>query len=380
MTSGDTLREFVAELGLVDHHCHGIVREIERTSFANLASESPWPLPNGADVFDSPTGLGIRAHCARSFGLEPNPPATDYLDARLALGSRDAAQELLSATGIDTYIVDTGHRSDDVTSPGELAQITDAEGYEVIRLEPLAEQVARTGVGAAGFMSQFREQLIDLGRQAVGFKSIIAYRYGLDFDPDRPSEREVTAASDEWLKASDGGREGRLDHPVLLRALLWEAVELQKPIQVHVGWGDDDVVLHRCDPSHMTEFLRRTVDSGAKFTLLHCYPFIREGGFLSHVYPHVYFDTGAAVGWSGPSALTMLRHSVELAPFSKMLFSTDAFGLPELFLTGTELWRLGMTRIFSEWIADGVLADADARRYLRMIASENANTLYALDA
>jgi len=68
-----------------------------------------------------------------------------------------------------------------------------------------------------------------------------------------------------------------------------------------------------------------------------------------------------------------------MAPFSKVLFSSDAFGLPELYFGGALLWRRAVGRILGEWVADDAMGAADAERYLRMIAGDNARRAYRLD-
>jgi predicted TIM-barrel fold metal-dependent hydrolase len=57
--------------------------------------------------------------------------------------------------------------------------------------------------------------------------------------------------------------------------------------------------------------------------MLHCYPYRRQAGYLAQVYPHVRFDTGSAVSHSGLGSLQLVRESLEVAPFDKVLFSTD---------------------------------------------------------
>jgi hypothetical protein len=167
---------------------------------------------------------------------------------------------------------------------------------------------------------------------------------------------------------------------VLLRAVLWAGVELGKPLQFHVGYGDSDIVLHRCDPTKMTGFLHATASSGGPVMLLHCYPFIREAGYLAQVYPHVYLDTGAAVHFTGASSRALIAHSLEVAPFAKILFSSDAFGLAELYYLGALLWRRGIGAIFSEWVGRDEISGADAARYLHAIAHGNAERVYGVSA
>jgi hypothetical protein len=112
--------------------------------------------------------------------------------------------------------------------------------------------------------------------------------------------------------------------------------------------------------------------------LLHCYPFIREAGFLAQVYPQVWVDNGAAVNYTGPSSITLMRHLVEMAPFSKVLFSSDAFGLPELYYNGTLLWRRGLAAILTEWVDANLVSSSDAVRYMDMMGRTNALRAYRI--
>ncbi|WP_344871010.1 amidohydrolase family protein [Allokutzneria multivorans] len=369
------LLDVLAQAPAVDHHCHGIVKdEVSAQSFQKLATESDLPQGPGGDVFDSPVGVAIRAECAPLLDLPRHVDAESYLSRRAELGQREVTRRLLAAANISTYLVDTGFCADEITSPDELAAVSGTQGFEIARLESLAERLAAEGVGAQGFYDAFRAELESALRTAVGVKSIIAYRHGFDFDPARPTEAEIRSAAGAWLSSP----ERRLSDPVLLRALLWAAVDAGKPIQMHVGFGDSDIVLHRCDPTHMTEFLRATVTTGTPIMLLHNYPFVREAGYLAHVYPHVYLDTGLAAGFSGASATSIVRESLEIAPFTKVLFSTDAYGLPELYLVGALRHRLALARVFGEWLEADAIGEADARRYLRLLMGGNAQRAYGL--
>lgn len=367
------------ELPLIDHHCHGLVRgDLDRDAFELLATESDWAQPRGQTVFDSPVGVTVRAECAPVLGLDRHCTDTDYWAARSRLGQHGAAELLMPRTGIDTFIIDTGFRSTAILSPQETAALAAAgtESHEVVRLESTAESIAsRTSPGT--FADDFRDELTLRQAGAIGFKSIMAYRHGLDFDASPPDASAVRQAAAEWLQRTDPANP-RLDHPVLLRHLLWTAVEFAKPIQFHVGYGDSDIDLHRCDPTQMTDFIRRTVGTGVQIMLLHCYPFVREAGFLAQVYPHVWLDTGAALNYTGPSSTTLIRHALELAPFSKVLFSSDAFGLPELYYCGALLWRRGLAEVLDGWVSRDQISQTDALRYVTMMGRSNAQRAYGL--
>jgi predicted TIM-barrel fold metal-dependent hydrolase len=138
--------------------------------------------------------------------------------------------------------------------------------------------------------------------------------------------------------------------------------------------------MHRNDPSKMTGFLHATMDTGTSVMLLHCYPFIREAGYLAEVYPHVYFDTGAILHYTGSSCRALIAQSLELAPFAKLVFSSDAFGLPELYHLGALLWRRGIGAIMSGWVERDEISGQDAARYLHAIAHGNVERVYGLGA
>ncbi len=372
------IREALDNTTLVDHHCHGLMRsDLSRADFELLATESDWPEPAGQTIFDSPFGITVRAEVSPLLGLERHASAEDYWQARSTLGQQALGDLLMPKTGIDTLIIDSGFRSTNILNLDEMTAVSGATSYEIVRLESVAESIV-TSSTAATFSEVFRTELTSRASSAIGFKSIMAYRFGLDFNPDQPTDQEVTQAAGEWLDEIERTGKVRLSHPVLLRFILWTAVGFGKPIQFHIGYGDSDINLHRCDPTQMTEFIRRTVDTGVQITLLHCYPFIREAGFLAQVYPHVWLDTGAILNYTGPSSVRLVRDSLELSPLSKVLFSSDAFGLPELYYCGTLVWRRGTADVLEQWLERDFIGQRDALRYVDMMARTNALRCYDL--
>ena len=258
-----------------------------------------------------------------------------------------------------------------------MAAASGAATAEIVRLESVAEEVAGSGVAAGDFADRLASTMDERSRNAVGLKSVIAYRYGLDFDPAPPSVDEVRRAAGQWLRRRDRG-ELRLTDPVLLRHLLWVGVGHGLPLQFHVGYGDPDLTLHRCDPSLMTEFLRRVQDRQVPVLLLHCYPYHRTAGYLAHVFPHVYFDVGLAVNYTGARCRAIVAESLEVAPFGKVLFSSDAWGPAELHYLGAVLWRRAMAAVLGEWWESGEWSETDAVRVAQMVGAGNATRVYRL--
>ncbi|WP_055586351.1 amidohydrolase family protein [Streptacidiphilus griseoplanus] len=371
---------------LVDHHCHSVFGgDLSPAAFAGLLTESDRPPAPGTDYLDTQLGFAVRRHCAPLLDLEPHCPPEEYLARRRALGPAEATRRLLRAAGLRTLLVDTGL----VEAPGagpllslpELASAAAAEVHQVVRLETVAEGVAQGWVSARSYGDDCATALAEAVRDAgaVAVKSVLAYRHGLDLEPEPPTETEVARAAGEWLEHHDQhGGPPRLVHPVLLRHLLWTAVELGLPIQLHTGFGDPDLTLHRADPSLLTGFVRAVEPHGVPLVLLHGYPYHRQAAYLAAVHPHVYADVGLALSHSGARAGAVLAEVLEVVPFGKVLFSTDAYGLPELYPVGAALFRSALGGLLDGWTADGSWSAADADRVAVLIGGANARRLYGL--
>jgi predicted TIM-barrel fold metal-dependent hydrolase len=370
------LTEAIAGLPLVDAHCHALPdAPVDARTFGVWLTEAD-RFPTGVDPWDTAVGFAVRRWCAPVLGLPPDLSPDEYLEARAAMGIDDVARRLMGAARLSWLLIDTGYPEG--AEPAVTADAAGAQWREVVRLESVAQRVAASGVGPGGFAAAFVEELASAAQNAVAVKSILAYRHGFDIDPTRPADREVTEAAGEWLERRDPGRGPRLDHPVLLRFVLWSGLDLGLPLQVHAGFGDRDLDLARSDAALLQPFLAATEPAGVPIVLLHCYPYHRQAAWLAHVYPHVYVDVGLTVGQVGARADSVLAEFCELAPFGKLLFSTDGCRLPELYLVGAAQFRHSFGRLLEHWVGDGAVPAADAERVARLVAGDNARRVYGL--
>jgi uncharacterized protein len=92
----------------------------------------------------------------------------------------------------------------------------------------------------------------------------------------------------------------------------------------------------------------------------------------------VYADLGLTLNHVGARAAAVLAETLELAPFGKVLYSSDAYGLPELVYLGARLWRNAVIEVLGDWVTGGHWSEQDAVRVARMIGSENSTRLYGL--
>jgi len=327
-------------------------------------------------VFDSQAGFMFRRLCPPVLGLPPHAELPDYVSRRAELGATEVNKRFLSLAGLSCLCVDTGFTPEPVTSPAELGDLAGATAHEIVRLERVAEDVVAAGVGAAGFADAVRSALVTRTATAVGVKSIAAYRTGLDLRAERPSDFEVTAAAGRWLAASTGPP--RLADETLQRFLIWCGVDLRLPVQFHAGYGDSDVDLHRCNPLLLTPLLRAIQPAGVPVMLLHNYPYHREAGYLAQVFPHVYVDAGLATHNLGARAPALLAEVLELAPYGKFLYSSDAFGLPELYYLGAAVFRSALSSFLRSGLDEDLYSERTVVRLTRMLCADNAKRAYQL--
>ncbi|MFJ8944382.1 amidohydrolase family protein [Streptomyces sp. NPDC102395] len=368
------VHEALAALALVDHHCHGVVAgPLDRAGFEELLTEGDrWP---GSSSFDTPAGVAVRRYCAPLLDLDRHAPPEEYLARRAELGPREVNRRFLTAAGTGRFFVDTGFDADRLIPPAELAALAGASAHEVVRLETVAEAVAARGVDAGGYADAFRAAALDAVRApgVVAVKSVAAYRTGFDLDPARPSDAEVTRAARTWLSAG-----GRLRDPVLVRHVLWTAVDLGLPLQLHTGFGDRDIRLHRADPALLTDWLH-LIAGTIPVLLLHCWPYQRQAAFLAAVFEQVYLDVGLTLHHVGPvRARAVLEEALEITPFRKLLYSSDAYGVAEFHALGALAFRRGLGDLLQDRVDAGELSLADALRLARWAGADNALGVYRL--
>jgi predicted TIM-barrel fold metal-dependent hydrolase len=356
---------------LVDHHCHGILTaDLDRPAFEGLMNEAVRAAPLGTTLFDSTLGWAIRRHCATVLDLEPMVSAEDYLARRAELGGAEASRRFMVRARISTLLVDTGLGPDDLTPMTELASLAGGTAREVVRLERVAEQVL--AVGSVDFAGEVEQRLRTArAAGAAGAKSIAAYRVGLELPGTKPS-------ADELARAVAGVDSTRLVDPTVSGWLAHTAIELGLPLQFHVGYGDSDLDLLACDPLRLTAFLRATEEHGVPVLLLHNWPYHRQAAYLTQVFDHVFMDLGLTTHNTGALSTGVLRETLELVPFGKLLFSSDAYGLAELYHLGALLFRRAMSTVLGELVTAGETSAEDAAYVARLVGRENARRAYAL--
>ncbi|MDT5116182.1 MAG: uncharacterized protein QOE30_1921 [Mycobacterium sp.] len=321
MADSSALAHHIGEVALIDHHVHGCwLHPGDRQRFENALNEANTE-PLADSGFDSQLGFAVRAHCGAILDLPKHVDPQTYWERRSEFTESELAQLFLSAAGVSDWLVDTGIGANDTADVSELSALSGNRAHEVVRLEQVAEQAAQA---PGDYASAFEAILHERAAAAVGTKSILAYRGGFDGDLTEPHASEVAEAAGRWRDR--GGI--RLQDRVLLRFGLHQGLRLGKPLQIHVGFGDRDCDLHKANPLYLLDFLRQSGDT--PIVLLHCYPYEREAGYLAQAFNNVYLDGGLSINYLGARAPAFIARLLEMAPFRKILYSSDGFGPAEL--------------------------------------------------
>jgi len=150
------------------------------------------------------------------------------------------------------------------------------------------------------------------------------------------------------------------------------------PIQFHTGLGDPDLDLTKVDPAAL-RLLFSEQFRAAPIVLLHTgYPYVRSLAYLAAMFPNVYADMGEATLFAAGEATEIVRELIGLAPASKILFSTDASLVPELYWVGQRLGRRALGRVLDEHVADGAIDERTAIDWAERMLWRNSERVYSL--
>ena len=369
----------LSEIPAIDQHAHNLLRP-------EAAMHYPY-----ASAFSEGSDPEIRNHHAkytlcyrrslRELGLLLNckPTEADIISQRQAMGLDTLTQRCFEASNLSGILLDDGFLPDTILSAQWHQQFVPVQ--RLLRLERLAEMLWTQHDHFDDFVHHFRQAIVDQPADVVGLKSIAAYRSGLAI---QPVNEQAAAQRFKERRTIDGDWLLRLDDKILIDFLLYQALaiaaERRLPIQFHTGFGDPDLDLSLANPLHLRDVLEEPYFQEVPIVLLHAaYPFCREAAYLASVYPQVYVDYGLAVPFLSVSGMKKtLQMLLELAPTSKLLFSSDAHFIPELYYLGAKWGRQALGLVLEQAHRDGDLSIQEADQIAVDILRGNAAQLYQL--
>ena len=408
----DALKDIIRTCPIIDNHAHNLLRydKLETYSLLTATTEA-----QGKALLDTPRSLShLRAvkQLRELYGCPKDTTWDDLMEKRREL--LEADPDLLTTRcleGIHAILIDDGINDEDTVYPYDWHdQFVSTPTRRIVRIEtvaasimkamceegqiPSAPYIANFDHGPAWvlFLQTFETAIADeiKSGNVAGFKSVCCYRTGLDVKVD--SEINVaTAGQDAFLQyirdSTHGnyriGIKGLNDCLVISTCRLLaagnELAGISKPLQFHTGLGDNDISLLRSNPAYLQPLISEFPT--VKMILLHsAYPYTRKAGYLATVYPNVYLDLGEVFPMvSRDGQVGIIRQSLELTPFTKLLWSTDGHHFPETYWLANKQFREVLERVLVGYVDEGDLTTEQAIETAKDIMFNNSNRVYHLN-
>jgi hypothetical protein len=376
----------LTDIPVIDNHCHAIEADqaADVPRWRQFFSESPHPSMRTGDVAETAFYRRLIRAMSEHFGVADDEESV--LEARAARSAAELVSSMFTGASIGGVVIDTGYPAQDKVMPAaEFRTASSASYVALLRLEVMFQQLVAELRSYDDLESAVRDALADVrGTGYAGFKSVAGYRTGLQIER-WPAGDARTAFGSAREEAERTGAV-RLGYKPLLDTLLhlaFEAAAAQElPVQFHVGYGDTDVDLRKASPLELRNVLEEQAYRSMPVVLLHgCWPYVREGAYLASVYANAYLDVSYAIPYvARAERMAMTRAALAVAPFTKLMYSSDGGRVPELHWIGAHEGRRALSAGLGELVADGDLAAGQARRAGERILRVNAHRLYGFEA
>ncbi|MCL4249746.1 MAG: amidohydrolase family protein [Anaerolineae bacterium] len=367
---------------ILDHHAHALVRAdvpMPMEKWQGYFSESPNPLVKQRDVPHTIMWQwGIR-ELAGYLGCEPTAEAV--YAARSALPVTTLANGMWQDTNSEALFLDYyGFAPHENYTLEAMAANFNQKIEKLLRIETFAQDLFMRNATFDAFLDAFIAGL-EGARAAghIGFKSIIAYRTGLDIGwVSRDEAARIFAA----LKPeADRAGKIRLADKTLCDFLVVTALEVAErqslPFQFHTGLGDTDLDMRTANPLHMRPLFQSGRFDNVRFVMLHgSYPYTRDLGYLAAMYPNIYMDISLAIPFITIQIPQMIREALGLTPINKILYSSDAFSIPEIYWLANRWGRAALEKVLGEIVEAGALTETQAYDAGERILNRNIREVY----
>jgi hypothetical protein len=286
---------------------------------------------------------------------------------------------LLEDARIAGLLVDDGFPLPRVPSGEFQAAVGGTPVHRVARIETMIVDVREEAGDLNALEEAFDAELDRAARDTatVAFKSIIAYRTGLDVQ--RFTRQEASAALGRWR--ADGWAESRQDAKPVRDYLLYRAAEAarrhDRVLHIHTGDGDPDIVLTRARPHDLFPFLKDHL--AQPIVLIHSgHPWSQVAAYIASSLPNVYLDLSVLLPWSSLGIEQLLTVLLGTVPAAKLLYSSDEASEPETFWIAARMGRRAVERVLGDAIDREFLTAAEAESLGRGILAGNSRHLHGI--
>jgi uncharacterized protein len=315
---------------------------------------------------------------ARHLDCEPTPESVSVArSSQIAAGPGKYLASLWRDAAVTGLLVDDGYPQPPV-HPEQFSREIGIPVHRVARSDVAIEQFLGHAASYDELAEEFTGWVTAAARGgAVAFKSVIAYRTGLDVR--NWSREEAAAAFTDWREAgfAAGHRAAKPVRDSLLHRLLAECKRIDRPVHIHSGAGDPSMRLDQAHPRLLYRLLGEHPDQ--PIVLIHAgWPWLEDAAYLGTAFPYVYLETSVTIPWSTLALDQRLELILGMVSPAKILYGTDEATEPEVIWLGAHLAKEALTRVLRKAIADGWYSDSQAQAVAERILSGNVLRLHGL--
>jgi hypothetical protein len=221
----------------------------------------------------------------------------------------------------------------------------------------------------------FMEQAVRDG--AVGFKTVLAYRTGLRVDVEVTTERAERELTADRAAGVPVRRMGKALRDLIFVRVLERCADLERPLQVHTGFGDSEIRLAESDPLLLEEALRLPAAERTDVVLIHgSFPWHEQAGYLASVRPRVWTELSLSNLFSPATTADRLLRLLDIAPAARITLGSDGHGPPESHWFGTVVVRDAWDEVRAR--LRGTVSEGWLDRARDLLFEDNARRLYGL--
>ena len=302
------------------------------------------------------TNLGanyLRSELARYLNVEDDWETV--VAARNAISGADYRAwtvRLFADAGIDTLLVDEGGSRPRITLD-ELGSIAPVRLRRVARSDNFIRDLLPDEDTWTRFFQRYQEALeAAIADGAIAFKSVIAYRTGLDVEPVSEAEarQNFEATRGDVESTQKPFRDFLLCHTmdVARERGLW--------IHIHAAVGDPDIVYQRANPALLYPLLHSERFRANRVVLVHGgWPWVGEAAAMVAILPNLYMDVSEGTIFGMPNMRQRIFEALEACPYSKILYGADG-SVPEALWIVAKRYKAVLGRVLEDLVAEGFCA------------------------
>ncbi|MCS7111583.1 MAG: amidohydrolase family protein [Ignisphaera sp.] len=332
---------------------------------------------------------------SKLLGLESAKDPERVMEVRSELAERsfrDYVELLFERAGIKGLIIDDGYSEAGGEHALPYIEIGEFEKNlpkwvsvrYLHRIEPDIRRIFEESDSFSDFASGIEYSIEKFARDPryVGFKSIIAYRTGLEvlWRSEEEARREFMECKKGYCEQAWFGPVARILREYVLSLVVEKCREHGRVVQIHTGIGDKDILLVKSFPHLLFPFLKDERVRKTKIVLVHGgYPNVVMTSYLANAFPNVYMDVSVATPFGLSNLENRIREALELAPASKIMYASDGYYTPEIHWVGAIAFRRAFATVLKELVSSEFLEVDDALEIAGRILYRNAAHVYSFE-